>query len=141
MSGLDLISRIFGVGGVKTFEKALAAKGITFTEDALSQALARALGGFDRSVEGLSASFVNTGSTFGLTGGYRGFKTKISPLKPYFEFSNRGEKLIPAPDKIAEQVAWMLSCAANLSNPRAVQVIPKTAQGMIETVSEIAKAA
>lgn len=127
MSGLELLTNIFGVGGVKTIEKALAAKGITFAEDVLPQALSRALSKFDRQTEGLSASFINAERTFGLTGGYAGSPTRMSPLKPYFERSNRGEPIIPTPDKIAEEITWMLSCAASCSNPKAVKAVGETA--------------
>lgn len=138
MSGLDLVTKIFGVGGVKTIEKALAARGITFAEDALPKALSQALGKFDRQTEGLSASIIEAERSFGLTGKYEGFPTRMSPLKPYFERSNRGEPIIPTADKIADQLTSMLSWAASCSNPKAVKAIGQTAS---DKASKLALAA
>lgn len=138
MSGLDLVSKLFGFGGVQKLEKAFAARGITFAEGVLPQALARALGKFDRQIEGLSASIIDAERTFGLTGGYAGSPTRMSPLKPYFERSHRGDKLIPTPDKIADQLTWMLSVAASCSNPKAVKTIGETAS---QEASKLALAA
>lgn len=138
MSGLDLVTKIFGVGGVQKIEKAFAARGITFAEEALPKALAGALGNFDRQIEGLSASFIDTERTFGLTGGYAGFSTRMSPLKPYFERSNRGEPIIPTLDEIAKKLTSMLSWAASCSNPKAVKAVGETAS---QEASKLALAA
>lgn len=127
MSGFDLVTKVFGVGGVQKLEKAFAARGINFAKEALPEALSQALGKFDRQIEGLSANIIGAERTFGLTAKYPGFPTRMSQLKPYFELSNRGESIIPTPDKIAEQLTWMLSWAASCSNPKAVNTIGKTA--------------
>lgn len=128
MSGLDLVTKIFGVGGVSTIEKALAAKGIKFAEYALPEALAGALGKFDRQTEGLSASLIDTGRYLGFQCKYEGFPKRMSPLKPCFELSNRGEPMMPTLDQIVKKLTSMLSLAASCSNPKAVAVVEKTSQ-------------
>lgn len=135
MSRLDLVTKIFGVGGVKTLENAFAARGITFAKDALPKALAGALGKFDRPIEGLSASIIDAERAFGLTGGYAGSPTRMSPLKPYFELSHRGEQIIPTQDEIAKKLTWMLSMVASCSNPKAVNTV-KAVNAIGKTVSE-----
>lgn len=135
MSGLDLISRIFGVGGVQTFEKALAVKGISFSKEALAKALA----GLSIPTDGLTARIAHTPhNAFLVSGGYKSSKAALSPQKSLFEFTPRGERISKNGDTIADEIAWMLNVAARQSNPKVASAVAGKAH---EGVSEIAKAA
>lgn len=144
MSKLDLVTKIFGVGGAKTFEKALDAKGIHLLRGAFPLALRNALKKIQIPLTEVEGSFVATNqNTFGVTARCNNFQTKLSPLMSLFDFSVTGKRIPKTPDKIAEEVAWMLDTAARQSNPRIVQSftkdVPKVAT---ETVSgEISKLA
>jgi hypothetical protein len=137
MSALDLVSKFFGVGGVQTFEKALAARGIKFPKDALASALAKTLGGLKVPSEELGVRVVSTPQTYGFVGGCSGKRTVLSPQRPLFVFS-KGERINKTAETIADESAWMLDLIARQSNPKVIKSAVKEAS---ETVTEIAKAA
>lgn len=134
MSGFGLVSKVFGES-LGVFRSALAGKGIHITDELL----AKALKGLEVPTEGLSANLVHAqNGTFGVSAGYSGHRTKLSPLKPLVDISYRGERTAKTPEAIASELADMLDSAARQSN---LGIVNSVTKGTSETASRLALAA
>lgn len=109
MSALDVVSRIFKPENVKAFKEVLAGKGISFTEEAL----ANALGG----IEKVKGSLIHTThGQIGVTAASEGGRTVCSQLVSLVQLSHGSP--VEINEKIAATIRQLLSDAAVMSNPK-----------------------